>query len=212
MASSEFYINEQIAEREDGLCPTKLPDDYTATITAAPDAFVVSFQTNSRLLNKYVGDRNDASAELEFICESISRFVMENVDEEEHTSALIALDFEIEGCIWKMDLNPEVATSGLQIHVKLLAKADAELGTIWVTRTYMVDTKTGGSKPLTKSELKQLGTARIAVEQTALVIRKAVLRCEFPEFPEGGKEKAFKQVYKLNIKVRQGILQCSFCT
>jgi hypothetical protein len=207
MASTELHLDAQINARDDGLCPTKLADDYTVSATHVSDAFVVACQTNSQLLNRHVRDKNNTSAELEFICQSISRHIIENVDEVERKSALISLDFEIEGCVWKMDLNPDLATPGLQVQVKLLARADKALGMIWVTQTYMVDTKstTKYFQPLSRTQFKKMGVAKLVVEQTSLVIRKAVLRCEFPEFPEGCKGRSFKEVYKLNAKVSRRI-------
>ena len=199
MTSKALYVNDQIGARDDGLCPTKLPDDYTGTLSKVSDEFIEACQTNSHLMNT----AKNTSAELEFLCKAISRHIIENVDENDHKTVLISLDFEAEGCVWKMDLNPDLAVPGLQIQVRLLAKSDEALGTIWVAQTYMVDTKSTYTGPLSKSQLKKLGIARIVVEQTSLVIRKAVLRCEFPEFPEGCKGTLFKEVYKLNAKVRE---------
>ncbi len=200
-SSDDFYTPPQIDAREDGLCPTRLPDEYTGSLIGS-DHYIISYQTNSRLLTPEVREKEDASVELEYICESISRFVMENVDEEEKKSALISLDFDIIGCVWKMGLNPDLIVPGLEIHVTLLAKGDRTTGTIWVTQSYLVDVNADESV-LLKSELKELPLAKAVLEQTALVIRKAVTMCEFPEFPEGGKNRAFKEVYKLNAKVRQ---------
>jgi hypothetical protein len=198
-SSDEFYSNPEIDARDDGLCPTKLPHDYTGSLVSMEE-LIISFETNSQLLNREIREKNDASAELEFLCESISKFVLENVDEEEHKSALISLDFEIEGCIWKVDLNPNLAAPGLQIHVTLLAKDGGDKGTIWVAQCCLVDVN-DDELIMSKSEVKTHPTARAALEQTALVIRKAMIKCEFPEFPEGGKDRRFKEVYKLNAKV-----------
>lgn len=198
-SSDEFYLSPEIDAREDGLCPTKLPDDYTGSVVDTEE-LIISYEANSQLLNREIREKEDASAELEFLCESISKFVLENVDEEEQRSALISLDFEIEGCIWKLDLNPNLAAPGLQIHVTLLAKDGGHNGTIWVTQSYLVDLN-NDELVMTKAEVKKHPTAKAALEQTALVIRKAVIKCELPEFPEGGKGRHFKEVYKLNAKV-----------
>lgn len=198
--SRTFYSPPQIDARDDGLCPTKLPDEHTGSVIATDEA-LVSYQTNSRVLNHDIREKNDPSVELEFICESISKFVMENVDEEEKKSALISVDFEISGCTWKMGLNPYLVAPGLQVQVTLFAKDDKPTGTIWVVQTCLVDIHADGSI-LSKSQLNELPLAKAVLEQTSLVIRKAVTKCEFPEFPEGGKGRAFKEVYKLNAKVR----------
>ena len=201
MTAKTVYVDDQIGARDDGLCPTKLSDDFTGSLSKISDTFIEACQTNSHLMNHDVREAKNTSTELEFLCKAISRHIIENVDEEDCKTVLISLDFEAEGCVWKMDVNPELALPGLQIQVRLLAKADEAVGTIWVAQTYMVDTKSTYSGPLSKSQLKKLGIARIIVEQTSLVIRKAVLRCEFPEFPEGCKGTLFKEVYKLNAKV-----------
>lgn len=201
-SSKLFYSNPEINARDDGLCPTRLPDDYTGSINPS-DEYIIYCQTNSKLLNHEIQAKDDASVELEFICESISRFVMENVDEEEQNSALISLDFDIDGCIWKMGMNPSVSQPGVEVQVTLLARNDKVAGRLWVTETCLVDVNDGGSIMM-KSQLKDLPLAKATLEQTALVIRKAVVRCEFPEFPEGGKGRAFKEVYKLNAKLKSG--------
>jgi hypothetical protein len=200
-SSSKFYSNPQIKARDDGLCPTQLPDDYTGSINPSEE-YIIHCQTNSKLLNPEIQAKDDASVEMEYICESISKFVMENVDEDEQNSALISLDFDIDGCVWKMGMNPSVAKPGVEVRVTLLARNDKTAGRLWVTETCLVDVKDGGGEIMMKSQLKDLPLAKAALEQTALIIRKAVVRCEFPEFPEGGKGRAFKEVYKLNAKVR----------
>ena len=199
-SSSKFYSNPQIQARDDGLCPTRLPDDYTGSIIPSDD-YIIYCQTNSKLLNPDILAKDDASVELEYICESISRFVMENVDEDEKNSALISLDFDITGCVWKMGLNPSLARPGVEVQVRLLARNDKAAGRLWVTETCLVDVDGGGGSAMMKSQLKELPLAKTALEQTALIVHKAVIRCEFPEFPEGGKGRAFKEVYKLNAKV-----------
>ena len=200
MPPEDLYTTPQIEARDDGLCPTKLPDNFSGSLSNSKDC-VISFQTNSQLLNRKVREESDTSAELEFICESLSKCILENVDEVEKKSALISLDFKIEGCIWTMDLNPSLCTDGLQIQVTLLARNDEQKGTIWATETSLVYVN-GENVVVAKEEAQKYPTSRAALEQTALVIRKAVLKCEFPEFPEGGKGRRFKQVYKLNAKVR----------
>jgi hypothetical protein len=38
-------------------------------------------------------------------------------------------------------------------------------------------------------------------DYVALQVRKAVVKCEFPDFPEGCKGKPFRDVYQLNARV-----------
>lgn len=206
MATDEFYVTRQIAARDDGLSPTRLPSDYSATLhtqDVMPDAPLrVSYETSSKLLNSEIREKGDSSAELEFLCESISNYLVVNVDEEEHQSALTSLDFEIEGCIWKMGLNPNLDKEGeFQVHVTLAGKRDGNdrKSSIWVARTALVYADDHSEVP--KSDVVDLPDLKATVDQTALVIRKAIIKCELPEFPEGGKNRRFKEVYKLNAKV-----------
>lgn len=209
MSSGEFYVTNQIAARDDGLRPMKLPDSYSGTIMdikhQTPDgALTVSYESNSRQFKLEIRELKDSSVELEYVCEAISKFIMENVDEEEQQSALVGLDFEIEGCIWKISLNPDLGASDMQIHVTLAAKKHSDgTSTTWVAQTSLVHMK--DETVVSKSELEENSTVTAAFMQTSLVIRKAILSCEFPEFPEGGKDKRFKEVYKLNAKVCSAI-------
>lgn len=204
MVADEFYLTRQIAARDDGLSPTKLPANYSSTLHSKdlkPSApLQISYETNSNLLNSAIRDQNDSSAELEFLCESISNFLVENVDEEEQQSALVGLDFEVEGCVWKMVLNPSLDAEEFQVHVTLAGKRSQDRkGSVWVTRTALVYADDETEIP--KSDVADLPELIATVEQTALVIRKAIIKCELPEFPEGGKGRRFKEVYKLNAKV-----------
>jgi len=146
MMTKDLFQDAQIANRDDGLCPTRLPDDYSGSILRHDSGgFMIACQTNSQLLNHDVRDLQDSSAELEFLCKAISRYIVENVDEQNPKSVLVSLDFAIEGCVWKMNLNPELISPGLQIQVRLLARASRSVGTIWVTYTFMVDTQSRSS-------------------------------------------------------------------
>lgn len=200
MRSEALFSNPQIDARDDGLCPTKLPDDYTESAIYLSDVFIVACQTNSKLLKTKVKGALDASAELEVLCKSISKGIMEQVDEDEKKSALISLDFLSEGCVWIMDVSPQLGT-GLQLQVKLSARRDEELGIVWVAHTCLVDTTAKNCLPLSKTQLQRLVPPKVVLELMGLVIRKAILRCEFPDFPEGCKGRPFKEVYKLNAKV-----------
>lgn len=38
-------------------------------------------------------------------------------------------------------------------------------------------------------------------DEVALDVKKAVVRCEMPEFPEGCKGRQFREIYQLNARV-----------
>ena len=40
-------------------------------------------------------------------------------------------------------------------------------------------------------------------DEVVLDVKKAVVRCEMPEFPEGLKGNIFRDIYQLNVRVRQ---------
>jgi hypothetical protein len=67
----------------------------------------------------------------------------------------------------------------------------------------MVDTCLVGkdSKSVASTSLPGFREAKGTFEMTALVVRKAVVKCEFPDFPEGCKGKAFREIYQLNARV-----------
>jgi hypothetical protein len=201
-ASGKIYMTPQLAKRRDGLCPSLLGTDHIGTLPAKPGvgsaAMVKSYQTNTRHLNPSVKDLGNDAEELKFITDSINVFLKEIVDEKKHSTDLISLKFQPKGCTWTMELNPNIGAPNYVVQVVCLAKGAGN-----DTTTYMIDTLLVGkdAKSVSSITLPGFREAKVAFETTGLVVRKAVVKCEFPAFPEGCKGRAFREVYQLNARV-----------
>jgi hypothetical protein len=138
----------------------------------------------------------DNSLELEYIYQSIDNALKGIVDEEQPLSKM---HFQPIGCKWTIALNPDLGAPDYRLRVTLLGRGARENTTTFVVQTTLLNKVTA---EIASSSEEGLAGAKLVFEETALLVRKAVVKCEFPEFPEGGKARGFKEVYKLNAKVR----------
>jgi hypothetical protein len=190
---------EKVAKRRNGLCPSLLLENHTEEVTAkAPStcAAIKSYETNTRYLNEEIRALGNNGEELKFISDSVHFFLTECIDEKGQTTDLVSLDFQPKGCIWRMELNDTIGAPDYIIEVQCLAKP-GESG----TTTFAVDTKLVGKSSPASTALPGFREAKASFEMACLVVRKAVVKCEFPVFPEGCKGRAFREVYQLNARV-----------
>lgn len=194
-ADPEIYMTPQLAKRKDGLCPRRLHETTTKT-KASHAALSKSYQTNTKFLTESIRQLENDAEELQYIVDSINerlkRFVKESDD-------VVSMKFVPKGCMWKIDLNPKLEAPDYRLQVVCLAKEAENNRT-----TYVVDTNLVGksSKSISSTSLPGFKEAKAIFESTSLVVRKAVVKCEFPEFPEGCKGRVFREVYQLNARVR----------
>ena len=199
----------QLAKRRDHLAPFQLDDNHLSKVNSKTGtghaAMTKSYQTNSRFLNAKVKDEEDEGVELKYITDSIQSFLHGVVDSKKKSTDLISLKFQPKGCCWTMELNPSVGAPDYMIQVVCLAK-DGGNG----TTTFVVDTCLVGksSKSVASTSLPGFREAKATFEMTALTVRKAVVKCEFPSFPEGCRGRAFREIYQLNARV--GCWLCCF--
>ena len=202
--SAKIYMTPQLAKRKDGLCPSLLTDGHVPNPKGSSGhaAMTKSYQTNTRFLNKKIRDLENDADELKFIIDSIQEFLEDIVDTRKHSTDIISLKFRPKGCMWVMEFNSSIGAPDYQIQVVCLAKGGAN-----DTTTFVVDTNLVGkqAKSVASTSLPGFREAKACFEATSLVARKAVVRCEFPNFPEGNKGKAFREVYQLNARVSIGI-------
>mmetsp|Transcript_31317 Transcript_31317/g.91325 ORF Transcript_31317/g.91325 Transcript_31317/m.91325 type:complete len:519 (-) Transcript_31317:170-1726(-) len=207
-ASGKVYLTpqiEKVGKRRDGLCPSLLLDNHVESITAKGGptnaAAVKFYQTNSQFLNEDIRELGNDGEELKFITDSITHFLRECIDEKNETTDLVSMKFQPKGCIWNLELNPSIGAPEYMIQVQCLAKSGGK-----GTTDFIVDTKLIGKNPksLTSTALPGFREAKATFEMTALVVRKAVVKCEFPNFPEGCKGRTFREVYQLNARLKSG--------
>lgn len=204
-ASGKVYLTpqiEKIGKRRDGLCPSLLLDNHMSLVNSkggtGTAALVKSYQTNSKYLNEDLRDLGNAGEELKVISDSIDSFLKEQIDRKKQTTDLISLSFQPKGCIWNIEMSPNVGAPDYMLQVQCHAKDGGN-----DTTTFVVDTKLVGksSKSLASTSLPGFRDAKATCEMTALIVRKACVKCEFPTFPEGCKGRTFREVYQLNARV-----------
>lgn len=205
-SSGKVYLTpqiEKVAKRRDGLCPSLLLEGHMDAVTSKHGpgdcAAVKSYQTNSKYLNEDIRGLGNDGEELKFITDSITHFLKDVIDEKKHTTDLISMKFYPKGCIWDLEMNDTIGAPDYKIQVTCLASSGDSGTTDFVTDTKLVGKS---SKSLTSTALPGFREAKATFEMTALIARKAVVKCEFPNFPEGCKGRTFREVYQLNARVR----------
>ncbi|KAG7345519.1 serine/threonine protein kinase [Nitzschia inconspicua] len=209
--TGEFYLTPALEKRPDHLCPQLLDPNYTSCMSDDNGGVWFSrttamYRTNSKFLNRSVQKLNDDSLELEFITGSIMEFLRDLGMNDDN---IIGMEFFAEGCTWVLELNPKLGTPNYQIHVSCFARREEDTNTTtFIVATSLFDKE---EKSLASSSLPGFKDAKDTFDLTALTVRKAVVKCEFPTFPEGlrvipesGEAKLFKEVYKLRSMISRG--------
>jgi hypothetical protein len=107
-----------------------------------------------------------------------------------------------------MEMNDYVGAPDYILTVCVLAKGEGNGG----TTTFVVDTNLVGrsSKTLTLPHFQAFERPRAFSKIPSLVVRKGVVRCEFPVFPEGLKGKTFREINQLNARVSYMLCNAPF--
>jgi hypothetical protein len=199
-AEPEIYMTPQLAKRKDGLCPSVLNGEVLEVPTAKGGrsyaAISKTYQTNTKYLKESIRELENEAEELKFISDSVDSFLKEYVD---GSDDIASMKFEPKGCTWKVELSEEnVQAPDYRIQVVCMAKDAGNKRT-----TFVVDASLVGKsdKSISSTSLPGFKEAKATFEALSLVVRKGVVRCEFPEFPEGCKGRAFREVYQLNARV-----------
>lgn len=190
----------QLAKRKDGLCPSLLNDEVLQV--PAPKggpsyaAISKSYQTNTKYLKESIRELENVAEELKFISDSVNTFLKQHF---KSTEDIVSIDFEPKGCTWRLELNEEtVQAPDYRIQIVCMATDAGNKRTVFVVDTALVGKN---DKSISSTSLPGFKEAKGTFEALSLVVRKAVVKCEFPEFPEGCKGRAFREVYQLNARV-----------
>ena len=201
MASSQVYMTPQLQKRRDGLCPSLLLDSSPASPSATV-SMTKSYKTTSALLNTGLPEngKNGEATELALIVDSVNRTLRGLVGRDKD---LVSLDFRPQGCTWKLEYNNNLngASANYLVHVVCLANQFQGDKTAYVVDTKMINKVPVQGDPKLAPPLRGYREAKAAFEFTALQVRKSIVKCEFPEFPEGCKGRPFREVYQLNARV-----------
>jgi len=204
----DVYLTPQIekqAKRREGLCPSLLLDDHiqlTQSKTGNGLAAVTkTYQTNSKYLTSVIRDLESDAEELQFIINSVNKYLGKIVDEKKKKMDLISLKFKPKGCTWNLEINSDIGASDYMITVVCYANSEQPGVTTFVLDTNLVGKS---SNSVASTTLPGFREAKGVLEFTALTVRKGVVRCEFPVFPEGLKGKTFREIYQLNARLKSG--------
>lgn len=214
-ATPQVYMTPQLQKRRDGLAPSLLevasrePQDPKTTL-------IKSYQTCSKYLAASVINcvNVDDSQELQKIVDSIATTLEELVDRDSGTKDLASMKFQATGCMWTLNFNPNLRADSHMLEVVCSAcEEGANQGNTYIVDTSLVS-KNKGTPAQGGSGFKE---AKATFDYVALQVRKAVVRCEFPDFPEGCKGTPFRDIYQLNARVSQNCVfqndpKTSICT
>ena len=119
-------------------------------------------------------------------------------------------EFTPQGCTWKLEIVPNLndADKNYRLEVQLLVN-EIHGVTNYVVDTLLIPKGDVDPNPLAPP-LKGYREAKATFDLVGIAARKAVVRLEFPEFPEGCKGRAFRDVYQLNARVSGSFMDVLF--
>jgi hypothetical protein len=205
--SRKLYMTPHIAKRRDGICPSLLHIlNASKRQKDRPGQVSKQYQTKSSLLLQ-VKEREGFPREvleLQALIESVNRVTKAAVTDD-NENYVTNLKFKAEGCIWKLSFHPSLGNDVDKYHrIEIVCSANLEEET--TETNYVLDTILISKLPPGdgNEELPGFNEAKDAYEKVAYAVRKAVVRLELPDFPQGMKKNSplFKDCYQLNARVR----------
>lgn len=198
----KLYLTPQIEKRRDGICPSLLTiKEGKDKSKAPPGGLSKPYRTNSILLLQ-VKERPNQSreeCELKTLADSVSGALKDIVNPDE--GEIVALAFKPEGCVWKMEFDPSLNSADKHYRIEVILYANMIDGvTNYEVDTVLIPKVPVDPNPLAPT-LKGFKEAKEVYDVLVLSVRKAIVRLEFPEFPEGCKGRPFREVYQLNARV-----------
>jgi hypothetical protein len=206
IGSRKLYMTPHIAKRKDGICPSLLHIlNASKRQLDKPGQVSKQYQTKSSLLvqvKERVGFPREV-LELQALIEAVNRITKSAVSEQ-HNPYVTNLKFKAEGCIWKLSLHPSLGNDVEKYHrIEIVCSANFEEET--KETNYVLDSLLISKLPAGdgNEQLPGFAEAKLAYDKVAYAVRKAVVRLEFPDFPQGMKKTSplFKDCYQLNAKV-----------
>jgi len=202
----KLYMTPHLQKRKDGLCPSLFLEYSTAKPLKEKPGFVHKpYQTNSALLLQikekkgYPREMMELQTLIETVNRSLKTMVAESAASDQKLMA--GLRFKPEGCIWKMEFDPSLgAENTYRMEVICQANGGPNGNTTYYVDSVMIPKIPVDPNPLAPP-LEGFKAAKAAFDRVALIVRMAIVRLEFPEFPEGCKGKQFREVYQLNARV-----------
>jgi len=201
-STPKLYMTPQIAKRRDGLHPSLLnfSEKLSKGAKRNPGGMNKPYRTKSDLLLQIKDQDGKRREDLEIptLIQSIHEEIEALVGPGED---IIESKFHPAGCEWHLELSPSLNGADENYRMEVVFFANELQGvTNYVVDTLLVPKGPVDPNPLAPP-LKGYREAKQTFEHLALKVRKAVVRYEFPDFPEGCKGRAFRDVYQLNARV-----------
>jgi len=206
-STPKLYMTPQVAKRRDvGIHPSllDLSEKVSKGVKQNPGGMNKPYRTKSELLLQ-IKDTEDGRKKEELEIPNLVESINEAIESIVGPDAdLISCDFSPSGCEWRLDLNPSLNGADENYRLEVVFFANQLQGeTNYVVDTLLVPKGPVDPNPLAPP-LKGYREAKQTFENLALKVRKAIVRFEFPDFPEGCKGRAFREVYQLNARVSSG--------
>jgi len=199
-ASPQLYMTPQLSKRRDGLAPSLL--DLNKEFDNSKTSHSKSYRTSTKYLN---AGNDELQTIIEAIHANLEKMVDANSGHSRHSSReskdLTGMKFEAKGCMWVLKFNPYLRADAYQLIVVCSACSEGQGYTAYVVETSLINK---GKGTLTSTNEQGYKEAKACFDNVALQARKAVVKCEFPDFPEGCKGRPFREVYQLNARLKSG--------
>jgi serine/threonine protein kinase len=193
----QLYMTPQWAKRRDGLCPSLLNmDSKMDSSRSNPGGHNKPYQTNSNLLLQCKEEATQLQSLVETVSSAIKKIVSTKAGSEITSVRLVP-----QGITWKLVLTNKDAEQSYKLRVNVAA--NERDGLIHYYIDTILSPKKVDSNSLAATP-KGYAEAKSAFDALNLVVRKAVVGLEFPEFPEGCKGQQFREVYQLNARLKSG--------
>lgn len=205
-STPKLYMTPHFQKRKDGLCPSflDLSKNLANGAKSNPGGMNKPYRTNSTLLLQIqdMDGKTKVEREVPILVESIKEAIDEVISAEEQE--IVSSNFIPQGCEFQLELNPKLNDADKNYRIEVILFANEVNGIMnYVIDTLLITKGEPDPNPLA-APLKGYREAKQAFELVSLKVRKAVVRHEFPEFPEGCKGRAFREVYQLNARLKSG--------
>ena len=201
-ATPRLYMTPQVGKRREGLNPSLLnfSEKLSKGAKKNPGGMNKPYRTKSDLLLQIKDQDGKKKQELEIpvLVQSVNEAISEIVGPD---SDIVSCEFNPAGCEWQMELSPNLHGADDSYLLEVVFFANEVQGQInYVFDTLLVPKGVVDPNPLAPP-LKGYREAKQVFELLSLKVRKAIVKHEFPDFPEGCKGRPFREVYQLNARV-----------
>ncbi|GAX11935.1 calcium/calmodulin-dependent serine protein kinase [Fistulifera solaris] len=203
--SPAVYMTPLLSKRKDGVFPSLLDLSDPSRTTKPNGGLNKAYRTNAKLLLQLRGKNNNEvnsdGEELQALKDAIDETILEIMEDSDD---VVDVKFQSAGCCWTMYFNDDMNDAHENFCVEIVLLANEIAGTLNYVADVMLQPLVEVDPDPLAPPLRGFREAKGAFESIALAIRKCIVRLEFPEFPEGCKGRAFREVYQLNARLKSG--------